>query len=103
MLIMVTRTNTPRSSLGNSFGFVKIDVPDAPLGFAMLSESHYNNFNADHPNEAVSFSDTPGVDAFRVQLHQEVYEREAKDMKFESWVRALDNYSFVTTFFTNTM
>jgi hypothetical protein len=105
MLIIVTRTNTPRSVVGNSFGYMKIDIPEAPVGFQILDEVHYNNYNADaanHGKPTIRFGDVDDkVRAFRRSLHESIFSKEAKEMKFEAWLRELDNYSFMYTHFLN--
>ena len=104
MLIMVIRTNTPRSVIGNSFGFSKIDIPDTPAGFLILDQPHYNNYNADserlgrHP---VHFGDITGLREFRSTIHDAIFEKEIEELSYEQWLRQVDNYSFMYTHFLN--
>ena len=103
MLIMVVRTNTPRSVIANSFGIQKIDIPDAPSNFFILDEPHYNNYNVESlklNRQPLSFSDTKSEE-FKRELLNKLFEKEAKEMLFERWLRELDNYSFMYTHFLN--
>jgi tRNA pseudouridine(38-40) synthase len=45
LAIMVIRTNTPVSVIGNSFGYAKIELPEVPALGLILDEPHYNQFN----------------------------------------------------------
>lgn len=105
MLVLVTRTNTPRSVLGNSFGFSKIDIPETPEGFQILDEPHYNNYNADCANAGkptIRFGDIDDkIQMFRRKIHSGIFDREAADMKFEKWLRNIDNFSFMYCHFLN--
>jgi tRNA pseudouridine38-40 synthase len=104
MLIMVIRTNTPRSVIGNSFGYQKIDIPDAPQGFLILDQPHYNNYNADcaaNNSPPVSFGDITGLKEFSNQIHEAIFEKEFNEMYFEQWLREMDNYSFMYTHYLN--
>jgi tRNA pseudouridine38-40 synthase len=104
MLIMVIRTNTPRSVIGNSFGFSKIDIPDTPAGFMILDQPHYNNYNADSEKsgkQPVHFGDVVGLREFREKIHEAVVAKEYDQLLFEQWLRQIDNYSFMYTHFLN--
>jgi hypothetical protein len=107
MLILVIRTNTPRSALGNSFGFSKIDIPETPEGFQIFDEPHYNNYNAEaylsqSPKPMVRFGDVDGqVQSFRRAIHQSIYAKESMEMRYESWLHQIDNYSFMYCHFLN--
>ena len=104
MVIMVIRTNTPRSVIGNSFGYSKIDIPDVPLGFLILDQPHYNNYNADAERlgtEAVHFGDIIGLREFKEGIHDSIFAKEAQELQFEHWLRNMDNYSFMYTHFLN--
>ena len=103
MLIMVIRTNTPRSVIANSFGYQKIDIPDAPANFFILDEPHYNNYNVESlrlKKEPLSFSNTKSEE-FKRQLLARLFSREKDEMVYEKWLRELDNYSFMYTNFLN--
>ncbi|KAJ3358439.1 tRNA pseudouridine synthase 1 [Kappamyces sp. JEL0680] len=105
MLIMVTRTNTPRSVLGNSFGYSKIDIPETPVGFQILDEPHYNNYNADavkQGKQVIRFGDVDEqVQAFRNGLYTDIFSKEQEQLVFEAWLRQLDNYSFMYSHYLN--
>jgi tRNA pseudouridine38-40 synthase len=45
LAIMVIHTNTPVSVIGNSFGYAKIEFPEAPGLGLILDEPHYTQFN----------------------------------------------------------
>lgn len=101
----MTRTNTPRSVLGNSFGFSKIDIPEVPEGFQILDEPHYNNYNADSAKlslPTIRFGDMDDkVQMFRRKIHSAIFDREASEMRFEKWLRNIDNFSFMYCHFLN--
>lgn len=104
MLIMVIRTNTTRSVIANSFGIADIDIPEAPQDFLILEQPHYNNYNADckvNKVQPVTFGDVTGLSEFNEQIHESIYSREFHEMKFEQWLRDMDNYSFLYTYFLN--
>ena len=90
--------------MGNSFGFSKIDIPECPDGFQILDEPHYNNYNADAKQSGkpvISFSNVPEEKLFRDELHKTICARETSEMRFEAWLRDIDNYSFMYTHFLN--
>lgn len=71
-----------------------------------LDEPHYYNFNAD----AVASGRTPvnfgeknkEADEYcEKAIHGDVYEKEARDMMFEKWVRELDDESFLYVNYLN--
>jgi hypothetical protein len=104
MFIMVVRTNTPRSVIGHSFGFQKIDIPDTPSGFLILDQPHYNNYNADSERlnkQPVHFGDVIGLREFKEAMHDVIFEKECRELSFEHWLRQIDNYSFMYTHFLN--
>ena len=42
------------------------------------------------------------VEEFRHEhLHNRIFEAERELMKFEEWIRSIDNYSFLYTYFLN--
>lgn len=69
-----------------------------------MDEPHYNNYNADAAQTGkplIRFGDVPEAKAFRKTLHESICAREASEMRFEEWLRQLDNYSFMYTHFLN--
>ncbi|KAI9102655.1 pseudouridine synthase [Phlyctochytrium arcticum] len=107
MAIMVIRTNTPRSIVANSFGFAKIDIPEAPACGLILDTPHYDTFNSDCERRGVStgihfdkFAND--VTQFRHHaIHDSIYRSELESMKFYEWARNIDAYSFLYTYFLN--
>lgn len=67
LAIMVIRTNTPVSVIGNSFGYAKIELPEVPSLGLILDEPHYSEFN-DYAvrtnNSSIDF------DAIKVNTHR---------------------------------
>nr|KAJ3400581.1 tRNA pseudouridine synthase 1 [Polyrhizophydium stewartii] len=106
LMIMVVRTNTPRSVIANSYGIAKIEIPEAP-GFPLIfDEPHFNNYNVEALKKAaepVNFGPSiEAVEAFRRDaIHNAIYAYERDAMEFDSWLRSLDNYSFLYTYFLN--
>ncbi|KAJ3021866.1 tRNA pseudouridine synthase 1 [Thoreauomyces humboldtii] len=107
MMIMVLRTNTPRSVVANSFGVTNIDIPEAPGMFLILDEPMYDTFNSDCERrgdpKGIHFPQhTDQVTDFRHrQIHDAVYRAELESMKFAEWTRNLDSYSFLYTYYLN--
>ncbi|KAI8925382.1 pseudouridine synthase [Entophlyctis helioformis] len=109
MMVMVIRTNTPRSVVGNSFGLAKISIPEAPAFSLILDEPHYNNYNVEAVKSGgdvappVNFGPAmEEVENFRHKaIHDVIYAYERDHMEFEAWVRSIDNYSFLYTYFLN--
>ncbi|TPX68399.1 hypothetical protein SpCBS45565_g03168 [Spizellomyces sp. 'palustris'] len=107
MAIMVIRTNTPRSIVANSFGYAKIEIPEAPAMGLILDEPHYDTFNSDCERRSdpkgIHFDKyLPAVTEFRHHsLHDSVYRAELESMKFNEWARNLDAYSFLYTYYLN--
>jgi hypothetical protein len=63
-------------------------------------EPHYNSFNADalaQGTTPVNFGESNNqADQFSSEvIYANVFEEEKKNMHFESWIRELDNYSFL--------
>lgn len=105
--VMVTRTNTPRSVVANSFGYAKFHVPEVPAQGLILDEPHYSDYNAYAAQLSRSVIDFEGindsVEEFRrSNIHESLYTAEAKDMLFAKWIRNMDSYSFLYTHFLNT-
>ena len=104
--VMVARTNTPPSVIANSFGYAKIHLPETPACGLILDEPHYGEYNA----QALRLGRTPvdfesikdSVEDFRhSRIHEEIYKHEAKDLQFAKWIRNMDSYSFMYTYFLN--
>ncbi|KAJ3281662.1 tRNA pseudouridine synthase 1 [Borealophlyctis nickersoniae] len=107
LAIMVIRTNTPRSVVANSFGFARIEIPEAPAHCLILDQPHYDTYNSDaaRRNDPAIIDFEPHFDEvtkFRhSQLHDPIYRQENDTMPFEQWLRSIDSYSFLYTFFLN--
>ncbi|RKO88306.1 pseudouridine synthase [Blyttiomyces helicus] len=107
LAIMVIRTNTPRSIVGNSFGFASLDIPEAPGHCAILDTPHYDIYNSDCARRGdpstISFEhNRSAITAFRHrEIHDAIYRAERECMLFEPWLRAMDSYSFLYAHFLN--
>ncbi|KAJ3002696.1 UNVERIFIED_CONTAM: tRNA pseudouridine synthase 1 [Siphonaria sp. JEL0065] len=102
LLILVIRTNTPRSLIANSFGVNKIEIPDAPAGSLIFHQPAYNVYNDSvGPKYAVNFDDEKAkVEGFRkTQIHDRVYVEERED--FEQWLRNIDRHAFLYKYYLN--
>ncbi|KAJ8331772.1 tRNA pseudouridine synthase 1 [Batrachochytrium dendrobatidis] len=113
LVIMVLRTNTPHSVVANSYGFAKMEIPEAPALSLVLDEPHYNNYNVEVLQSAkdqgkmlrqpVHFGESiHEVEDFRHNaIHEAIYATERELMEFETWLRSLDSYSFLYTCYLN--
>ncbi|KAI8998222.1 pseudouridine synthase [Gaertneriomyces semiglobifer] len=107
MAVMVVRTNTPRSVVANSFGVAKIEIPEAPGMGLILDEPVYETFNSDCQRRddyaTINFDKfLPEITSFRHhELHDAIYRSELQQMRFGAWLRSLDSYSFLYTYFLN--
>ncbi|KAJ1342749.1 tRNA pseudouridine(38-40) synthase [Batrachochytrium salamandrivorans] len=91
LVIMVLRTNTPHSIVANSYGFAKMEIPEAPA-FSLNMRHLPVNFG-----EAIQ-----EVEDFRhTTIHDAIYAFERDSMQFEVWLRSLDCYSFIYTCYLN--
>ncbi|KAJ2991074.1 tRNA pseudouridine synthase 1, partial [Globomyces sp. JEL0801] len=103
MLIMTIRTHTPRSVLGNSFGYTKIDIPEAPTNL-ILDSPHYNTYNFESISQnttPVNFGSISAISDFNTKLLISIFETESIQLEFEAWLRHLDSYSFMYTHYLN--
>ncbi|KAJ3107811.1 tRNA pseudouridine synthase 1 [Phlyctochytrium planicorne] len=106
MMVLVVRTNTPRSVVANSFGFAQIDLPEAPAIGLICDEPFYLEYNANQSlteAERVDFSKERGaVETFRkAQIHDWVFREEQEYMYFDAWLRSIDRFAFLYHFFLN--
>ncbi|KAJ3085097.1 tRNA pseudouridine synthase 1 [Quaeritorhiza haematococci] len=104
LAIQVIRTNTPRSIVGNSFGFAKIEIPEVPAKGLVLEEAHYGAFNADpNTSKGVHFGDyDSSIASFKTtHIYDSIYKHELDTMSFEEWTRSLDRVSFLYTYYLN--
>ncbi|KAI8823668.1 pseudouridine synthase [Fimicolochytrium jonesii] len=107
MAIMVVRTNTPRSIVANSFGYANIDIPEAPAFGLILDEPHYDTFNSDcdrrGDSHKISFHEHErSITEFRHHsIHDAIYRSELDAMQFQEWLRNLDAFSFLYTYYLN--
>ncbi|KAH6584684.1 hypothetical protein BASA60_000867, partial [Batrachochytrium salamandrivorans] len=113
LVIMVLRTNTPHSIVANSYGFAKMEIPEAPAFSLVLDEPHYNNYNVEALQNSnsnknmrhlpVNFGEAiQEVEDFRhTTIHDAIYAFERDSMQFEVWLRSLDCYSFIYTCYLN--
>ncbi|KAJ3343299.1 tRNA pseudouridine synthase 1 [Entophlyctis luteolus] len=100
LLILVIRTNTPRSVIANSFGAsCKFEIPDAPASSLVFHQPQYA------PGLAVTValeSERAHIEAFRKSMiHERVYQDERVEMVFEEWLRGIDQVSFLYKHFLN--
>lgn len=94
IMMMVIRTNTRPSVLGNSFGYARIDIPEAPAFSLILDEPMYDQVSfTPYENQVQEFRQS--------HIHAPIYQLERDEMRFEEWLRSLDNYSFLYTYFLN--
>ncbi|KAJ1563761.1 tRNA pseudouridine synthase 1, partial [Nowakowskiella sp. JEL0078] len=101
---MIGKTNTPRSILGNSFGFAKIDIPEAPGHALILDETHYEGYNEKAGlSNGVNFTEyASAIEGFRKPaIHNAIYTDEYENMNFEEWVRSIDRFSFLYMYYLN--
>ncbi|KAJ3211947.1 tRNA pseudouridine synthase 1 [Dinochytrium kinnereticum] len=106
MMILVVRTNTPRSIVANSFGFAQVDLPEAPAIGLICDEPFYLEYNANvnlAEKARVDFkSDKVEVERFRKsQIHDWVFREEQEYMYFDAWLRSIDRFAFLYHFFLN--
>ncbi|KAJ3112176.1 tRNA pseudouridine synthase 1 [Physocladia obscura] len=104
LLILVVRTNTPRSVIANSFGITKITIPEAPGGMQIFHQPLYAGYNSvAGPGAEINFDDEKGrVEAFRKQqIHDVVYAEERESLAFEDWLREIDRVAFLYKYFLN--
>ncbi|KAJ3110647.1 tRNA pseudouridine synthase 1 [Phlyctochytrium bullatum] len=106
MMIMVVRTNTPRSIVANSFGFAQVDLPEAPAIGLICDEPFYLEYNANPnlaPHAKVDFAAEKGeVEKFRKSMiHDWVFKEEQEFMYFDAWLRSIDRFAFLYHFFLN--
>ncbi|KAI8809179.1 pseudouridine synthase [Cladochytrium replicatum] len=105
LAVLVIRTNTPRAIVGNSFGWGKIDIPEAPGQFLILDQAHYDAYNAQVGNrsDGIWFDAVDGaVQQLRQRgIHSPIYKEEGNIMFFEEWIRSIDRYSFLYTYYLN--
>ncbi|KAI8844123.1 pseudouridine synthase [Chytriomyces cf. hyalinus JEL632] len=104
LLILVVRTNTPRSLIANSFGVTKIDIPNAPAMGLIFHQPTYAQYNeAVGPESAINFDeDKSKVESFRrSMIHEQVYTEERDGLHFEEWLRKIDTNAFLYKYYLN--
>ncbi|KAJ3034462.1 tRNA pseudouridine synthase 1 [Rhizophlyctis rosea] len=108
LAVLVVRTNTPRSVVANSFGFAKVDAPECPAPFLILDQPHYDSYNSDcarrsAPTQQIDFEKHyAAIQSFRhSKIHDAIYLAESHNMNFEKWLRSVDEYSFLYTYYLN--
>ncbi|KAJ3408390.1 hypothetical protein CcCBS67573_g02433 [Chytriomyces confervae] len=104
LLILVIRTNTPRSLIANSFGVTKIEIPNAPAMGLIFHQPSYAQYNeAVGPKNAINFDeDKSKVEAFRrSMIHEQVYTEEREALHFEEWLRNIDTHAFLYKYYLN--
>ncbi|KAJ3380073.1 tRNA pseudouridine synthase 1 [Entophlyctis sp. JEL0112] len=100
LLILVVRTNTPRSVIANSFGAsCKFAIPEAPASSLVFHQPLYA------PGFSVTValeSERGRIETFRKSMiHERVYHDERVEMAFEEWLRGIDRVSFLYKHFLN--
>ncbi|KAI9345667.1 pseudouridine synthase [Obelidium mucronatum] len=104
LLILVIRTNTPRSLIANSFGVNKIDIPDAPASNLIFHQPVYSMYNDSvAPKYQINFDEEKAkVEGFRkTQIHDRLYVEEREMLHFEEWLRNIDRHAFLYKYFLN--
>ncbi|KAJ3138500.1 tRNA pseudouridine synthase 1 [Physocladia obscura] len=104
LLVLVVRTNTPRSVIANSFGISKVNIPEAPSAMQIFHQPLYTNYNAvAGPGAAINFDDEKSqVEKFRKQqIHEAIYAEERESLAFEDWLRDIDRVAFLYKYFLN--
>ncbi|KAJ3297713.1 tRNA pseudouridine synthase 1 [Blyttiomyces sp. JEL0837] len=106
LAVMVVRTNTPRSLIAQSFGRVRIGIPEAP-GWGVIFESpcydDYNNSPSRSYSAKISFDmEKAVVERYRrVIIHDRVYRDEEEHMRYLDWIRSIDECAFLYSHFLN--
>ncbi|ORY51088.1 pseudouridine synthase [Rhizoclosmatium globosum] len=104
LLILVIRTNTPRSLIANSFGVGKIEIPDAPASGLIFHQPGYALYNQNvAPEFAINFDDEKSkVEGFRkTEVHERVFLEEREELHFEQWLKEIDRHSFLYKYYLN--
>ncbi|KAJ3062514.1 tRNA pseudouridine synthase 1 [Podochytrium sp. JEL0797] len=104
LLILVIRTNTPRSLIANSFGVNKIDLPNAPECSLIFHQPLYAAYNDSVGGKfAINFEEEKQkVESFRKnQIHDRVYVDEREELHFEQWLSNIDKHAFLYKYFLN--
>ncbi|KAJ3410288.1 tRNA pseudouridine synthase 1 [Chytridiales sp. JEL 0842] len=107
LIIMVIRTNTPRSVVGNSFGVAKIEIPEAPANGLILDQPFYDEYNdaptrSGYGSKILFDGEKSDIERFRkAQIHDKIYRDEEDMMLFGEWLRSVDTYAFLYTHFLN--
>ena len=100
--VMVTRTNTPRSVVGNSFGIAKMDIPEFPPFGLFLSDASYASYDVSaHGAELNLVMYQEEIQTFKKSILAKMYAFEAEYLSVEPWIRSLDSYSFLYMYFLN--
>ncbi|KAI8835726.1 pseudouridine synthase [Chytridium lagenaria] len=94
MMVLVVRTNTPRSIVANSFGFAQVDLPEAPAIGLICDEPFYLDYN-NNPNLSERAKVSFTTEKSEVERFQQEY------MYFDAWLRSVDRFAFLYHFFLN--
>ncbi|KAI8621008.1 pseudouridine synthase [Chytriomyces sp. MP71] len=104
LMILVVRTNTPRSLIANSFGINKIEIPNAPALGLIFHQPAYAAYNeSTRAGTQINFDEEKQrVESFRRNIiHEQIYAEERESLYFEEWLRGIDQTAFLYKHYLN--